>query len=330
MVIYLAAFLQQRKSMLLPLNFCCLGLVSYWEKRYRCINRIRWTQSMPIESRTSNGWEGIWRYEGKKEEEWEGEVERASEKEGVRHCRGRRMAWAEGKMNGVWGKEKYRNITRKELGSGVNYESKTQQCHVREGGWRRTESLDCQDEQFAFWTQQWWRVEEKTERHGSLWSALGFGRPMKKLWRLGLQCCRTKNSKHALQESNLSANFSETQSIPDAPAGRTTCRRSALAFSCLQILKHGRHLLNPLPDTHLTLGILMVFPSIIKVSAQISSLQRDLSCHMKTAPHPSALLSHFIFPQSITDYLTSYYMSICLCPYYLISNIETVKVSIKS
>lgn len=50
MVIYLTAFLLQRKAMLRPLNFCCLGLIGYWEKRYRSINRTRWTQSMLIES----------------------------------------------------------------------------------------------------------------------------------------------------------------------------------------------------------------------------------------------------------------------------------------
>lgn len=132
----------------------------------------------------------------------------------------------------------------------------------------------------------------------------------------GLQCCRTKTSKHTLQESNLSASFSETRAILDAPDGRTTCRRSALAFSCLQILKHARHLLNLLPGTHLT--VLLVFPSIIKVPAQISSLQRDLpNCHVKTAHCHSALLPCLISPQSTIDYLTSYYMSICLCPYYL-------------
>lgn len=138
-------------------------------------------------------------------------------------------------------------------------------------------SLDCQDEQSAFWTRQRCRAEEKREWHGSLWFHLGFGRPMRKLWRLGLQCCRTKNSQHTLQESNLSVNFSETQVILDAPDGRTTCWRSVLAFSCLQILKHARHLLNPLPGTHLSLGILMAFPSTIKVPAQISSLQRGFS-----------------------------------------------------
>lgn len=123
--------------MLLSLHFCCPGLIGSWEKRYRCTNTIRLTQSMLMESQEQamvGGDLEVWGKGGGKKGrgKWR-EQERKMEwdfAEGIgRHeLRGRWTAWR---------KEKYRNSEGSELGGSANCTGKTQDCHVRKGGWIR-------------------------------------------------------------------------------------------------------------------------------------------------------------------------------------------------
>lgn len=172
----------------------------------------------------------------------------------------------------------------------------------------------------------------RREWQGGIWSHVGFGRPMRTLWRLGLQCCRIKNLKHDLQESNVSINFSETQAILDAANERITCRRSALAFRSLQILKYARYLPRPLPGTHLTLGILMAFLLSLRSLLQYHLYREPFpNCHVKIGVYHPSPLSCFIFSSNHywpPEIILNVYLPMPLLS--ISSNTGSVKVSIKS